>query len=235
MVSALRTCASCFESALAVFSTCLFFCSAHLCKLLLFLAHAQIKHELLLLCALVQVASVTALSTAAIISLLLCALVQVASRTSCFTLCMDSPSALRTCASCFGAGQNCEKVKKLLLCALVQVASPPSGRGVTVRFSSALRTCASCFNIFNICQIRKISFCSAHLCKLLLLWALFFLYVRFASALRTCASCFFLACKACFVLSLLLCALVQVASLRPLRHKWPARTSALRTCASCFR
>ena len=82
---------------------------------------------------------------------------------------------------------------KLLLCALVQVASKAVVTIDLKQSSSALRTCASCFRAIHARQMYP-----------------------FASALCTCASCFDDFEIDYKQLSLLLCALVQVASMRNL-------------------
>ena len=84
--SALRTCASCFSrQPLRLFQT-LYFCSAHLCKLLPFQTQYDYLGCTLLLCALVQVASMTTPELIKLMALLLCALVQVASSYKSYSL-----------------------------------------------------------------------------------------------------------------------------------------------------
>ena len=100
------------------------------------------------------------------------------------------PSALRTCASCFDRGDNVSRPNGLLLCALVQVASRDYPE-------YAWQDC----------------FCSAHLCKLLQPSSGIPPLAKRASALRTCASCFADIFLLIVFLLLLLCALVQVASI----------------------
>ena len=77
----------------------------------------------------------------------------------------------------------------LLLCALVQVASKAVVTIDLKQSSSALCTCASCFPLGFGVFFRILSFCSVHLCKLLLHSRSTVGAVR-ASALCTCASCF---------------------------------------------
>ena len=136
MVSALRTCASCFFGSLEKTTSRFSFCSAHLCKLL-----RPFRRR----------APPTCL-------LLLCALVQVASRNSFFNSGNYFTSALHTCASCFPFLPCQLRGKNLLqLCALVQVASCAFGLIVFAFSSSALRTCASCFDLVIYDKPKEIS------------------------------------------------------------------------------
>ena len=146
MVSALRTCASCFKaipdswrrvspSALRTCASCFvrrnnrenskaYFCSAHLCKLLLAMSIGFSKKILLLLCALVQVASTKVLPSASVVS---------------------SFCSVHLC--------------KLLPC-------PPRKANVPIRFCS-VHLCKLLLGIKRMDE-RHNGFCSVHLCKLLL-------------------------------------------------------------------
>ena len=169
-----------------------FFCSAHLCKLLQDFFISSFNYIKLLLCALVQVASLLYASDGLRASLLLCALVQV--------------------ASIYLVQVRCKS--DLLLCALVQVASYKRGGQSLPHISSALRTCASCFAkshgievayVLLLCalvQVASVEQFEIGSIKALLLCAL----VQVASLVST-----------LYVVEdlLLLCALVQVASNEP--------------------
>ena len=120
------------------------FCSAHLYRLLrrrgydtaqkipsalrtctdCFLQHGQtVGCGILLLCALVQIASAPALNDLKCLVLLLCALVQIASGSRAPWTSSRPTSALRTCTDCFIMCCIWEVDYHLLLCALVQIAS----------------------------------------------------------------------------------------------------------------
>ena len=101
------------------------FCSVHLCKLLHHSRYRPYSYHKLLLCALVQVASKTAITNNQKIifcSVHLCKLLQ--------NITYKGRSFI-----------------KLLLCALVQVASSPKHAKSPSSRPSALCTCASCFKI----------------------------------------------------------------------------------------
>ena len=122
---------------------------------------------------------------------LLCALVQVASLVRSKRLQVDSPSALRTCASCFHDRETGELSELgLLLCALVQVAS-------SLRFKRE--------NVST-------GFCSAHLCKLLLTYPMMICRFEVFCSAHLCKLLRHGAAAPDLPAVLLLCALVQVAS-----------------------
>ena len=166
------------------------FCSAHLCKLLRGLLLIFMFHLLLLLCALVQVASF--LNDLFMITphlLLLCALVQVASLMKLkngLTLNFCSAHLCKLLRLALGFFLSKKTFCSAHLCKLLL---RRAANGASDFETSALRTCASCFSKLLRPATKLFCFCSAHLCKLLLA-AIRPGFRILTSALRTCASCF---------------------------------------------
>ena len=167
------------------------FCSAHLCKLLLWFARKDYKSILLLLCALVQVASMierrascpsSAFCSAHLCKLLLCILYKVLGR--------EGFCSAHLCKLLQINTYSTTPPRELLLCALVQVAS-------SLRFKRE--------NVST-------GFCSAHLCKLLLTYPMMICRFEVFCSAHLCKLLRHGAAAPDLPAVLLLCALVQVAS-----------------------